>query len=304
MTIVARYTIDPAALEDVGSSVELADALREHLRGEFAMPLDEPLQIDLRGEVTDPVHGGSYFFAYSDLATRVEGGASAAGPLRALIRHAHGPDSAFDDDDWDEGAAWGELLDAIESGLTRSLAAMNTDFQAEADGHVPLRVAAVHVIPSENRELEEDLQRLFIQIDPSARFGSSALSDWEPPEGLTYEIESVLIELEPIPVETEQPAIEAAEVSVEELDRLVGEYEHPELGGLHVTREGEELYAQPDDPNEEALPLIPLSPTEFVPGGGGGGPQPTLVFAIGADGTAESVTISQGGMSIEFTRRP
>jgi hypothetical protein len=224
LEIVARYAVDPAALEAAMSSAELAAALRDHLAGEFAMPLDEPLQVDLHGEIADPVHGGDYFFGYSALGVLVPGGRWISGPLAAVIHDAHGPGSAFDDDEWDEDTSWGELEEAIVSGLTRSLAALNTDFAADADGRVPLEVAAVHVIPTEDYEFQEGLERLFLRIDPSPRFGSSALADWEPPEGLTYATQSVLIELEPVVVLSDEPEIEAVELSIAELDRLVGDY--------------------------------------------------------------------------------
>jgi hypothetical protein len=301
LTIVARYGIDPVALEGAMSSAELAGALRDHLVGEFAMPLDERLQVDLQGEIADPVHGGSYFFGYSALGALVPGGRSIGGPLAAVIRDAHGPGSAFDDDEWDEDAAWGELEEAIVSGLTRSLAALNTDFAEDADGRVPLRVAAVHTIPTDDYEFQEGLERLFLRLDPSPRFGSSVMADWEPPEGLAYATQSVLIELEPVVVEAAEPEIEAVTLSVAELDRLVGDYTNADMGALSVTRVGEELYARPDDPDEEALALVPTSPTEFVVPSGGGA---SFVFAIGADGTAETVTISQGAMSLVFARRP
>jgi hypothetical protein len=127
------------------------------------------------------------------------------------------------------------------------------------------------------------------------------MADWEPPEGLAYATQSVLIELEPVVVEAAEPEIEAVTLSVAELDRLVGDYTNADMGALSVTRVGEELYARPDDPDEEALALVPTSPTEFVVPSGGGA---SFVFAIGADGTAETVTISQGAMSLVFARRP
>jgi hypothetical protein len=301
LEIVAHYAIDPAALEAVASAAELAEALRDHVVGEFAMPLDEPLQVDLHGEIADPVHGGNYFFGYSALGVLVPGGRSISGPLAAVIRDAHGPGSGFDDDEWDEDTAWAELDEAIESGLTRSLAALNTDFEADADGRIPLRVAAVHVIPKDDFEFQEGLERLFLRIDPSPRFGSSAMAEWEPPHGLAYTIRSVLIELEPIAVERDEPAIEAVALSVEELDRLVGDYDNADVGAFSVTRVGSELYLQPAEPNEEAAALVPTSPTEFVAPTQGGA---TIVFEIGEDGTATAVTISQGAVSLVFTRTP
>jgi hypothetical protein len=299
LDIVARYTIDPTVLDAATSSAELAAALRDQLMGAFAMPLDEPLQVDLHGEVADPVHGGNYFFGYSALGVVVAGGRSIRGPLAALVADAHGPDSPFDDDDWDEDAAWQELQGAIETGLTSSLAAMNTDFEASAEGRVPLRVAAVHMIATEDYEFQESLERLFLRLDPSPRFSSSAMADWEAPAGLAYATQSVLIELEPVVVERDEPAIAAVELSVEELDRLVGDYAHADIGSFSVTRVDGVLTAQPDDPNEEPITLVATSPTDFVAPGQRGA---VFVFRIGADGTGEAVTISQGGRSFEFTR--
>ncbi len=68
-----------------------------------------------------------------------------------------------------------------------------------------------------------------------------------------------------------------------------------------MTREGAELHAQPDQPDEEAIALVPTSPTEFVVPSRGG---VSFVFEIGASGTATAVTISQGGMSVVFKRSP
>lgn len=299
MTIVARYDVEPTALQSATSASELADALREHLVGDFAMPLDEPLQVDLYGGVNDPVHGGEYFFGFSALGVLVDGRESVAGPLSAVIREAHGPGSGFDDDEWDEASAWQDLRDAIRSGLTESLAALNTDFEADSEGRIPLRVAAVHVIPTEEYEFQEGLERLFVRIDPAPRFGSSAMADWEPPENLDYATQSVLIELEPVAVESDEPEIEAVDLSVEELDRLAGDYENPQLGGVTISRVEGELYAQPDEPGEEAIALVPTSPTEFVAPDQG---NLAFVFEIGADGVAVAVTVSQDGQSFEFAK--
>ena len=71
------------AFEGATSSTELARALRDHLVGELTMPLAERLQVDLQGEIADPVHGGSYFFGYSALGALVPGGRSISGPLAA-----------------------------------------------------------------------------------------------------------------------------------------------------------------------------------------------------------------------------
>lgn len=301
MTIVARYDVDPAALRSATTAAELADALREHLSGEFAMPLDEHLQVDLHGGVADPVHGGDYFFGFSALGVLVEGRQSVAGPLSAVIREAHGPGSGFDDDDWDEASAWQNLRDAIESGLTESLAALNTDFETDAEGRIPLEVAAVHVVPTDDYELQEGLERLYVRIDPAPRFGSSAMAGWEPPEDLAYETQSILVELEPVAVETDEPEIEAVELSVEQLDRLVGDYEHAQIGSVRIMRVEGELFAESPDPDDDVIALVPTSPTEFVV------PSErdlTFVFEIGADGVAVGVTISQGSQSFDLSKTP
>ena len=61
-TLIARYSINPDALTEVVSSVDLVGALRASLMCDAAMPLDEELSVLMFGQIKDPVNGGVYRF--------------------------------------------------------------------------------------------------------------------------------------------------------------------------------------------------------------------------------------------------
>jgi hypothetical protein len=194
--LVASYRVDSSALMAVKSAKELVEALRMTLMVEAAMPLDEPMQVDLRGMVSNPAHGGAFPFAYSGLGILVEAGGTLSDMLSAATAAMHGPGSPFDDEGWSEDVAWDWLLKAIETGLTESLAA-DGRFGRGEDGSVALRVVSVREVRAEDWETEESLERMYLKLQPDAGFSSASDAGWEPPEGFSYDIRALLLELEP-----------------------------------------------------------------------------------------------------------
>ncbi len=298
-TLVARLSIDPEPLSSVTNSAELVSALREHLTFAASMPLDEDLRVHLRGAVGNPAEGGSFPFLYSGLGYDLEANESSTGGFSAVVRGSHGPGSDFDDSDWDEDEAWAWLLDAINTGLTGSLAA-DGRFATDDDGHVSLRVVGVQTASAEEWDVEEGLERMYLKLQPGPRFSSSAMAGWEPPEGFASDVQRLFIELEPGPL-AELPSVE---LSSEVLDRLAGDYEIQPGLVFNVRREGDALMVSTvgKGPDGMEASLNAMSETRFW--SDIDGRRTSFTFEVGEDGHATSVTMEEGGFSMTWPRIP
>ena len=166
-TVVARYSINPDALTEVVSSVGLVGALRASLMCDAAMPLDEELGVLMSGQIKDPVNGGPYPFLDSGLGFLVKSRDSIHGNLASVVRASHGDHSGFEDADWEEESAWNTLIEIVETGLTKSLAA-NGKFLQDSEGHVPLRVAGIRTVSlDELQTLEGGLEHIYLLLSPN-----------------------------------------------------------------------------------------------------------------------------------------
>ena len=305
-TLVAGYLIDPAVLEEVTNTAELVAALREHLMVEAAMPLQEPLQVNLYAKVSSPRASNAYMFQTRGFTFRLKAEAAVSRDLASVVRASQEAETFSD---WDEEEAWTSLLEAIETGLaspTSPVALANGPRERNDEGHVPLRIAAVHNVSWEESEIQESFERDYIEISPRTSFGSSSLAGWEPPEGLTYDSRRLLLELEPVP-EAEAAAeteLTAVELPPEALDRFVGSYEVQPGTFLDFRREGNVLVAKTrGDGDDELEPrLTAFSETEFWTEVEGA--RITFTFNLDSDGVAESVTMEQPGFSHEMPRVP
>ena len=305
-TLVARYRIDPAVLQDVTNTAELVAALREHLIVEAAMPLDESLQVDLYANVASPRASNAYMFGNPGFTFRLKPEAAVSRDLASVVRASQEAETFSD---WDEEETWTLLLQAIETGLaspTSPVALASGPRERNDEGHVPLRIAAVHQVSWEEREIRDSFERDYIQISPRFSFSSSSMAGWEPPEGLTYDTRLLLLELEPAP-EAEQaaePELTAVKLPPEALDRFVGSYE---IGGgtfLDVRREVSVLIAKTRGEGADELEprLTAFSETEFWTEVDGA--RITFMFNLDSDGVAESVTMEQPGFSLTMPRVP
>lgn len=150
--IVARFVLPENLFENVTSSAQLVQALRDHLALELAMPLEGVLQADFRGwagEVDGAQPG--YLVQSSLLGVRYGGRqTSATFPFAQAVRASHGegaPDAqaSWDDYDipgWDEEDAWSQLVNALDIGLPQSSDAFH---EPPAPGRLGLRVAHAEV---------------------------------------------------------------------------------------------------------------------------------------------------------------
>lgn len=204
--IVARFAIDPQALAEVSTSAELVAALREHLTLDVAMPLDEPLQVDLRGFAGDRSgRQPGYHFGWSALGVRYMGRQPLNGfHYASAVRESHGAGVSadggswdrFDSDDWDEESAWIALATALDIGLPQSSDAFDPPPEP---GRLALRVVAVHHVELTDWDRLDSIGGPLIELEPSPRFASSSDADWEEPEGLEYDVGVLVIQLGPAP---------------------------------------------------------------------------------------------------------
>jgi hypothetical protein len=305
-TLVARYRIDPAVLEGVTTSEELVAVLREHLMVEASMPLDEPLLVHLAGNVHSPRASNAYHVQSGRFGFALAAGAAVSSDLASVVRASQEAETFSD---WDEEEAWAWLLQGLEDALAKetSVVAQASGPRARNEaGRVPLRIAAVHSVRDgdEAWELQDSFERDYIELRPSADFGSSSLAGWEPPEGFTYDVQLLYLELEPA-AEAERVAQEepiAIELSSEALDRFVGNYEMQPGVIIEVWREGEVLMAAPSADKTNVATLRPFSETEFWTDVGGD--RTIIRFSIGLDGAVKSMTMEQGAFNRTLLRVP
>ena len=289
--LVARYAVEPTAFDDVTNSVELTAALRRILTVEASMPLDEPLRVDLMGEIRDPIAGGSHPFNYKGLGFEVGAGETESGTLETVIRASHGPGSAYDDGDWSDETAWTWLQETVEEGLTSSQAA-DGSFARDAEGGVPLRVTKVHSVSFDNWDVEDGLGGIYLKLQPGAGFASSSDGNWVQPADFGYDVKVLLLELEPGP-QSEQLQVA---VSAEALERVIGVYEPGPGGEFEVRSDGDAIVGIIRRSGREALEveLVPLSATTFIADVNEQRVQ--LSFETDGDGAASEVSVQQGGI--------
>ena len=296
-TVVARYSINPDALTEVVSSVGLVGALRASLMCDAAMPLDEELSVLMSGQIKDPVNGGPYPFLDSGLGFLVKSRDSIHGNLASVVRASHGDHSGFEDADWEEESAWNTLIEIVETGLTKSLAA-NGKFLRDSEGHVPLRVAGIRTVSlDELQTLEGGLEHIYLLLSPNTRFQSAMMADWNRPEGFGYAEESLLIELEP----GEPPKLPSAVISVVALDRLAGAYEAQPGYRFTFRRDGDSLVATFNGEKGTVEGVMhPASETSFVMEIAGD--RVNVDFTLGEDGKASGMALGQGGVRTLWAR--
>ncbi len=304
-TLVTRYGIDPTLLGGVRTSADLVAALREHLVVEAAMPLDEPLYVNLYARVASPRASNSYDFQSNGFAFALASGAAVSSQLASVVRSSQEAETFSD---WDEDEAWTSLLEAIETGLSDPTSPLGwADALRERDdqGHVPIRIAAVHQVSQEDVwDLWETLERDYLEFGPRSSFGSSAMAGWKPPEDLEYDTQLLILELEPAP-EVALPELTAVELPPEALDRFVGSYELPAPETfMDIRREGSVLVARVRGEGAEDLEprLTPFSETEFWTEVEGD--RITFTFNLTGDGEVESVTMEQPGFDLTMPRVP
>lgn len=195
-TVVARFGLPSGVLADVSTSTDLVAALREHLVVDAALPLDESFAISLAGFAGDD-SGIPYTFTLSSLGMRLDRGAAPLVdfPYATAVRESHGDDfppdhdewDEIDDDEWNEEDAWGKLVEALDVGLPQS-----SEQWDRGEGHVHVRVEAVHEIAWDDYEFEESLEGAVLKLMPSPFFSSQL--DVE----LPTDIRGLVIELEPV----------------------------------------------------------------------------------------------------------
>lgn len=298
-TVAVRYAIDPSVLEGVTTSAELVSVLREHLMIEAAMPLAEPLWVNMQAAVQSPeAHGPLYHFLSGGVGFELEGGKAVVSDLASVVRASHEAETFSD---WEEQAAWASLREAIETGLTSPL---GTPRPRNEEGHVELAIAAVHQLSLEDQEfwdVAESLERDYIELRPEVSFQSASEVGWEPSEGLAYETLGLVIELERGPEAAPPPSVE---LPAEVLDRYVGRYEYQPGTYVDVRREGEELVMSTsgEGADDQESVITPSSETEFWTKHNGD--LVTVTFEVGEDGRVESLTMVQAGFSMTLPRVP
>jgi len=289
--LVARYSVEPAAFDGVTSSAELTAALRRILTVEASMPLDEPLRVDLMGEIRDPIGGGAHRLSYKGLGFEVRAGEAESGKLETVVRSSHGPGSAYDDGDWSEEAAWAWLQEAVEEGLTSSSAA-DGSFARNADGRVPLRVANIHSVSYDNWDVEDALGGIYLKLQPSAGFASSSDGNWEQPADFGYDVTVLLLELEPGPDSEQTPVA----VSARARESIVGIYEPGPGGEFEVRSDGDAFVGiiRRTGRDDLEVPLTPLSDSEFI--SDVNEQRIRLSFSTDGEGKSSEVSVQQGGI--------
>lgn len=208
-TVVVRFDLPEDALAEVTSSAELVAALREHWTVDVARPLDEPLQVDLRGFAGDMNGKGTVaYFLMNGL--RYEGDEPLDDfSLAAAMRESHGEGwdddgwDEFDNEEWTEDKAWNTFVEALDVGLRQSSELFGSP---AGEGHAGLRVKAMHLLPfafddqggDEFYRCCEEIEGPVLEIKPDVRY-PSAMASGGAAEPLRHERTVLVIELEPGP---------------------------------------------------------------------------------------------------------
>ena len=246
--VVARFTIDPAALADVTNTADLVDALHQELALEAASPLDFEVVIHLQGNVyqnrNQPPHAeGSGIMVY------LEKGEPVNDRIKDLRFYTYG--------DFSESDAWEFFQGKIQEVLLYSMNSSGA-FEAGDDGTVWLTV--VDVVDG-TRDVEVDEGNMVLELGAElnyrdgSRFGSK-----EPPEGYRQFVRTVQLVLSPAtvqastePVAEEDVAVADTGVAEAESDGLTGIYGFDQSGMLIERKDGLYYLSNPSASEERFL---------------------------------------------------
>lgn len=311
-TLVARFDLPRDALDEVASSVELVAALREHLTIDVAMPLDEPLLINLHGLAgrREGGQGPVYHFGLSPLGVGYEGETPLEGfPYALAVRESHGADfppdgdewAEFDADDWHEEEAWNRLVDALDVGLPQS----TTEFGRPGEGgHVGLAVTDVHLReftldgPADSAWADfggccDDLDdRAVFVLRPEPAFQSMTTEGDTTARDLEHRLNVLAISLDPIPETSGSAASDDAMEDTEALEAtamLQWACYEPELAGSDVSSTAE--VSLDDQPRTgEAIVAVDGDLEGVIKVAGGDGEEDFCLILMGRGGPSEPGT--------------
>ncbi|MFW6083638.1 MAG: hypothetical protein ACODAA_00305 [Gemmatimonadota bacterium] len=147
-TLVARLDVSEAALLDATNSVELIDALREHLVIDLTNPFDETVSVSLKGKVgAGDGSGLPYHFQLRGFRWNGPGSLENFSVAQA-IDESHGEGLGGDgwevydpEPDRDGSSTWDSLIEALDVGLTQA----GEDFWRLDDDPVGLQVTGAHL---------------------------------------------------------------------------------------------------------------------------------------------------------------
>lgn len=310
--LVARFDLPPDALDDVANSAELIAALREHLAIDVAMPLDEPLRINLYG-LAGQREGGQgpvYHFSLSPLGVGYEGETPLeAFPYALAVRESHGADfppdgddwAEFDADDWNEEEAWNRLVDALDVGLPQSTAEFGRPGE---NGHVGLAVTDVHLREftlngsadsawADFGECCDDLDdRAVLVLRPVPAFQSMMTEGDTTARDLEHRLNVLAISLDPIPATNGSAASDDAmedTVALEGTAMLQWACSVPELAGSDTSSTAE--VTLDDQPRTgEAIVAVDGDLEGTIKVAGGDGEDDFCLILMGRGGPSEPGT--------------
>jgi hypothetical protein len=258
--VVARFTIDAAALADVGNTAELIDALHHELKVEAASPLDFEVVVHMQGNVyqnrEQPPHSEG-----SGIMLSLEKGKPVNDRIKDLRFYTYG--------DFSETEAWEFFRDKIQEALLYSMNSSQT-FEAGDDGTVWLTV--VDVVDG-TRDVEVDEGNMILELGAELNYrDGSKFGSKQPPEGYRQIVRTVQLVLSPAKaqagtepeamVETEE-SIATADTAEEESDGLTGMYGFDQSGMLIEMIDGQYFLSNPSV-SETRFELIPTGENQFT----------------------------------------
>lgn len=294
--VIARFTIDPAALSAVHNTVELADVLHQELKLEAASPLDYEVVVHLIGNIyqgrdQQPHPEGS------GIMVSLEEGKALKDRIRDLRFYTYG--------DFSESEAWTSFRERIQSAVLYSMNSSGS-FEADDEGTVWLKVTDV-VDGTVN--IEPDGKNMVLELTAELNYrDGSRFGRKEAPDGYSQIVQTVQLVLSPaeVPVaaepEPEQPAVlESAAIADTESGGITGVYGYDESGLQIQMKDGEFVMSDVRKSPPDYMPLTSIGDNHFSVDYNG---EPAKIrFSLDDDGNAFAMSVEQQGYEIKLPRK-
>ena len=294
--VIARFTIDPAALSAVRNTVELTDALHQELKLEAVSPLDYEVVVHLVGNIyqgrdQQPHPEGS------GIMVSLENGKVLNDRIRDLRFYTYS--------DFSESEAWSSFGERMQSALLYSMNSSGA-FAADDDGTAWLTVAKV-VDGTVNIEPDGSSMVLELTAELNYRDGSR-FGLKEAPEGYRQVVQTVQLVLSPaeVPVAAEpeperSTMSESAAIADTESGGITGVYGYDESGLRIQMKDGGYVMSDVRKSPPDYMPMTSIGENHFSVDYNG---EPAkLRFSLDDNGNAFAMSVEQQGYEIKIPRK-
>lgn len=251
--VIIRFSMDPAGLEGVRNSADLAEALHQGLALEATSPLNYELNIHIQGFV---YQGGDEqpYPAASGVFVDIDQDNSVDGRITDLRFYTF--------NNFSESEAWAYFQEQIQQALMYSMNSSGA-FEASGDGTVPLTVTSVL---DGTEAIEPDGKSMVLKLMPETVYrDGSKFGSKQPPAGYKQEVETMQIVLAPAAAAVVAAVEEAqvAPVAEAETDGITGVYGYDQSGYRIEIKDGQHVMWDIRKSPPEYILLTPVGENHF-----------------------------------------